>query len=77
MMTIKNEIESDRHLDMSFIEFLEALARCADKFKLNNMINEFREYKSLNPYQLDVKVQIIIFKLLKVNLNPKQYELTV
>ena len=74
MMTNRNEIESDKHLDMGFIEFLEALSRCADKFNLNYLKNEFPEYKSQNPYQLDTKLQAVIFKLLKVNLSPKQYE---
>ena len=34
MMTQKNEIESDRHLNMTFVEFIECLGRCADKFEL-------------------------------------------
>ena len=31
MMTQVNEIEKDRHLRMTFVEFLEAFARAADK----------------------------------------------
>ena len=32
MMTNKFELDSDRHLNMSFVEFLEAIARVADKY---------------------------------------------
>ena len=35
MQTNVNEIESDNHLCMSFKEFLEAIARCADMFTLD------------------------------------------
>ena len=35
--TNKNETEKETHLNMTFLEFLEALARCADKFELEHM----------------------------------------
>ena len=41
MMTQKNEIESDRHLNMTFVEFIECLARCADKFDLQFLEDHF------------------------------------
>ncbi len=34
MMTNKFELDSDRHLNMSFVEFLEAIARVADKYMI-------------------------------------------
>jgi hypothetical protein len=36
MMTQVNELDSDRHLQMSFVEFIEAFARLADKLELEN-----------------------------------------
>ena len=44
MMTNKHELESDRHLNMSFVEFLEALSRCADKFNLKHLEDPFPEF---------------------------------
>ena len=37
MMTNKNEVETAKHLGMTYVEFLEALARCANKFELVNL----------------------------------------
>lgn len=74
MMTNRHELTSDRHLSMSFVEFLEALARCADKFSLQYIQDDFPNFPSRNPYQLDTKLQATILRLLRVNLTPKQYE---
>jgi hypothetical protein len=45
MMTNKYELESEKHLNMTFVEFLEAIARCADKFEngvLRNFVPEMK-----------------------------------
>ena len=34
MMTNKDELNSERHLNMTFVEFLEAIARVADRFEM-------------------------------------------
>jgi len=74
MMTNKHELESDRHLNMSFVECLEALARCADKFDRKHLNDSFPASKSKNPAQLDKKLEAIILRLLEANMPPKQYE---
>ena len=38
MMTQKNEIDSDRHLNMVFVEFIEALGRVAEKITIPNLV---------------------------------------
>ena len=73
MMTSKDEITSERHLNMNFVEFLEALARCADKFKVENMHDYFPEYKAKNKYKLDKKLETIIIELIRANMSEKQY----
>ena len=57
MMTNKAELESERHLNMTFVEFLEALARVADKFDMENMEDYFPEYEAKNPFGLDKKLE--------------------
>ena len=71
MMTNKNEVENDKHLNMSFCEFLEALARCADKFDLEHLQDNFPEFKNKNPYSLDKKLESIVIKICKANMIPK------
>ena len=57
MMTNRKELETEKHLNMTFVEFLEALARVADKFSMSNIEDHFPEYKSKNPYSLDKKLE--------------------
>ena len=45
MMTNKYELETEKHLNMTFVEFLEAIARCAHKFEngvLRNFVPELK-----------------------------------
>ena len=44
-MTQVDEINNDRHLNMNFTEFIEAICRVADKLSLPNVLNEFVEKK--------------------------------
>lgn len=74
MMTNLKEIETDRHLNMSFIEFLEALARCADRFELDNLENFFPDFPSKNPFSLDKKLESVCFKLMSTFVKPQNYE---
>jgi len=48
LMTNRKELETEKHLNMSFVEFLESLARVADKLNLSNLEDHFPEYKSKN-----------------------------
>ena len=73
-MTNKHELEKSDHLDMNFVEFLEALARCADKFDLQYMEDHFPLSVSKNPFELDKKLEGIIYNLMKAYLTPKQFE---
>lgn len=59
---------------MSFLEWLEAIARCADKFELKNLEDFFPDYKSRNPYKLDKKMESIIVRLIRSNLDEKKSE---
>ena len=43
MMTSKDEINSDRHLNMNFVEFIEAVCRIADKLSIPNILEEPNE----------------------------------
>lgn len=47
MQTNKNETEKETHLNMTFLEFLEALARCSDKFDLEYMENYTLDLKAV------------------------------
>ena len=40
MMTQIDEIESDKHLNMTFVEFIEALVRVAERLEIPNLIDD-------------------------------------
>ena len=44
MMTQIEEIENDRHLNMSFIEFIEAIVRVAEKLEIPNLMTDEGSY---------------------------------
>ena len=68
MMTQKNELDFDRHLNMTMPEFIEAIGRVADK--LTNLPDFFPEITSLNKYKLDKKIESFCIVLSK-NCLPK------
>lgn len=70
-MTNKQETESERHLSLNFVEFLEALARCCDKFHMVNLEDPFPNSKSRNPYLLDKKMECIGLELIQRCLSKK------
>ena len=39
MMTRINELSEDKHINMTYVEFMEAVARIADKCNFNTIIN--------------------------------------
>ena len=73
IMTNKNEIASEKHLNMKYVEFMEALARCADRWDINVMTDFFPEFKSKNPFLLDKKLESIIIKLIKACFTEKMF----
>ena len=40
LMTQLDEIENDRHLNMTFVEFLEALVRVAERLEIPNLVDD-------------------------------------
>jgi hypothetical protein len=70
-MTNKHEHETDKHLQMSFVEFLELLGRCADKFDIDKLEDFFPDYKPKHPKRLDKKLESICLILMNNILNPK------
>jgi len=73
MMTQKDETASERHLNMTFVEFLEALARVADKFSMENLEDFFPEYKAKSPYELDKKLETTCLLILRGTLSEKAF----
>jgi hypothetical protein len=63
MMTNKDETLNEKHLNMTFVEFLEALARVADKFDMVNMVDNFPEYKAKSPWGLDKKLESTLIQI--------------
>lgn len=45
MMTQVDEISNERHLQMNFIEFIEAICRVADKLSFPDVLSEYLEKK--------------------------------
>lgn len=64
VMTNKGELETDRHLGLTFVEFLEALARCAEKFNLKYLEDQIPKHFPKNPYKLDKKLECISLRLI-------------
>lgn len=74
MMTNKDEFTSEKHINMQFVEFLEALARVADKFNMDNMEDFFPEYKAKSPYGLDKKLETTCLMICNAALPEKQFK---
>ena len=56
---------------MTFVEFLELLGRCADKFELEKLEDFFPEYKSKHSKRLDKKLESLCLVIMNNILNPK------
>ena len=75
MMTQKNELESDRHFNMIFVEFIEATGRVAGKTKISPMFTEEETGVSESQsrlrnagredHPLHKKIEALIFRMIK------------
>ena len=82
-MTQVEEIDAERHLNMTFIEFLEALVRVAENLAIPNLIFDEGAFlgMELEPEQkeeygkrpLHEKLEAFILYLVKVHLKPTEY----
>ena len=82
VMTQVDEIENDRHLNMTFTEFLEALVRVAERLEIPNLVddegtspNDDIEQETRDIYarrDLPKKVESLLLFLIKVN-RPRDY----
>ena len=74
MMTNKDELNSERHLNMTFVEFLEAIARVADRFEMANLTDFFPEYEAKSPWELDKKLESTFLLLIRASQTPKVFK---
>lgn len=72
MMTCKNELDSDRHLNMTHVEFIEAIGRLADK--LTNLPDLIPEITPQHPSKLDKKIESLLLILCRNCLNKNNGE---
>lgn len=64
MMTQKNELDFDRHFNMTPVEMIEAIGRIADK--INFPLPDYKpEMPCLNRYRLDKKIESLLFMLMQ------------
>lgn len=47
MMTSRDEINNDKHLNMNFTEFIEAIGRVADKLSIPHLVDDEFEPEDL------------------------------
>lgn len=73
MMTNKLETENDKHLNMTYVEFLEAFARVIDRLEARSMEDFFYHYPALSPWKLDKKLESALLIVFKACLPKKQY----
>ena len=83
MMTQKDEITSDRHLNMTFPEFIEAVCRVAERLAIPNITKEdVPEEEWLDPHYtrkwaaktVSAKIEAYLLLLCKRLLPEKFYE---
>mmetsp|Transcript_6402 Transcript_6402/g.5505 ORF Transcript_6402/g.5505 Transcript_6402/m.5505 type:complete len:168 (+) Transcript_6402:539-1042(+) len=78
MMTQKDELESDRHINMTLIEFIEAIGRLAQKIKIpipfeymqllyEELIDENPNWKERPP--LHYTIESLIVRIVRNNLS--------
>ena len=79
-MTQIDEIESDKHLNMTFVEFIEALVRVAERLEIPNLIDdeiteEIEESQRIIFAKRDLpkKVESLMLFLIKTY-KPKEYK---
>lgn len=47
MMTQKDEIDSDKHMNMVLVEFIEAVGRVAEKLSIPHLIDDYNDQNEL------------------------------
>jgi len=73
MMTNKAETENDKHLNMTYVEFLEAFARVVDRLEARQMEDFFYHYPPRSPWKLDKKLESALLTVFKECLPKRQY----
>eukprot|EP00347_Sterkiella_histriomuscorum_P007903 403347122 len=76
-MTETNEVDFEKHMQMQFIEFIEALGRIAEKLNLETLRQKFgfqeeeedREFIVSTDSKLSTKIEFLIKILMDANLN--------
>ena len=84
MMTQVDEINSDRHLNMYFAEFIEAICRVADKLAIPHLILDEISLEQLTPAlekkfrarNLGIKIEALVLHLSKRCLGKTFHEFT-
>eukprot|EP00347_Sterkiella_histriomuscorum_P005610 403355936 len=76
MMTQKDEIESDRHMNMVQVEFIEAIGRVAEKVNIPHYIEDLDEASqtiipssNLRTRPLDIKIEALILQMVRACLG--------
>ena len=57
-------------MNMSIVEFYEAICRVADKIPKENLENFYPIHKSVSPFYLDKKIESLIITLARNTLSP-------
>jgi hypothetical protein len=63
MMTQVDELTSPRFINMTIVEFYEAICRVADKVPNDNLPNFYPVHKSKSPFNLDKKIESLLVLL--------------
>ena len=72
MMTQVDELDKDRFMQMSLVEFIEALVRVADKIPKENLTDYFPIHVSISPWHLDKKIESLLITLIRKSLPTKE-----
>lgn len=71
MMTQVDELEKCRFMEMSLVEFIEALVRVADKIPRENLTDYYPIHVSVSPWHLDKKLESLLITLIRNTLPTK------
>ena len=65
MMTQKNELDFDRHFNMTPVEMIEALGRIADKLPNHNLPDFWPDMPCFNKFRLEKKIESLLMLLMQ------------
>jgi len=81
MMTNKNELLNDKHINMGFVEFLEVLGRICEHYEMDKLKEmllqrniEVPDYKAKQKSGLDRKVESMVLMMMQSELKGKAYK---